>query len=233
MKNFLSLIFWFTLPLENTSIVSSIRVEALGQSLLGVYRLPCKELWDAGTRSVWHCMEQNQTLGPRVKADTPPDYSRIATDHPAVSTFPRRKKLSSNSDVTKKCSLWVSSLDHLVAYITGQKVLPASDMFLGLCPLLTNLLLAVAGPDPIPRRIAHHQGCLLLCDARFSSFNFPCDNFQLISWSLSNVWHLFFLEFPWGIFGMGCSWPLFGVVLQGLQWKLNNETTAIFYVVHF
>ena len=86
----------------NTWIVPSFRVEALGQSLLGVYRLPCEELWDAGIRSMWHCMDQNQTLGPRLKADTPPDYSRIASDHPAVCSFPRRKKVRGISGNLKK-----------------------------------------------------------------------------------------------------------------------------------
>ena len=52
----------------NTWIVPSFRVEALGQSLLGIYRLPCEELWDAGIRSVWHCMHgPKSNVGSTVK----------------------------------------------------------------------------------------------------------------------------------------------------------------------
>ena len=109
----------------NTWILSSFRVEALGQSLLGVYRLPCVELWDAGIRSVWHCMDQNQTLGARLKADTPPDYSRIASDHPAVCSFPRRKKVQlqlwRHEQMQSLGPFLSGSCSHLVTYTTGQR----------------------------------------------------------------------------------------------------------------
>ena len=102
-------------PRANTWIVSSFRVEALGQSSLGAYRLPCEELWDACMRSMWHFNGPKSNAGYTVKGR---HFTGLQQN-----LFPRRKKVQLQLWLHEQMQslIWVPSFDLLVIYTTGQR----------------------------------------------------------------------------------------------------------------
>ena len=165
-------------------------------------------------RSVWHCMDENQRLRPRLKADTPPDYFRSSS----CLFVPTTQKgsaptLTSRTNVVFGSPSW-NLLSFSKIYHVSE-VLPAPDIFFSLADSFTPchiFYLLSLSRDPTQSHAGLQSTksiCYCVMDG-LSSFHFPCDNFQLISCAFSgtNILRLFCLEFPRGVFGMGCSWPL-------------------------